>query len=317
LHADIEDREGRVAIAFERIDHISMAVAELAPQVELLERLFGFRATGGWTEDDQGYRGMNLDVPGTSNVGFEVLAPLGENSFVQRFLESPNGPGLHHVTLEVDSVDETVEELRRLGIEPWGTPPNEGEPWREVFIHPKFGSGYLFQFAGHEHSELWNEGEEPIAEDRGEYTLGIVAVNHLSHAHPSRDELAGWYERVLGFETIYRSIGADGDPDGPFATQVLETPTRQMRWEILQPNGNDSFVRRFLDERGPAMHHLTFEVGDWQRALDACSYHGVPVFGQRDGETDGLRWSEAFIHPRYTGGVLVQIFWEERPGIWI
>lgn len=308
-----------MAIAFRRIDHISMAVAEAEPQVELLERLFGFRATGDWIEESEGYRGINLDVPGRSDVGFEVLTPHGPNSFVERFLKSPNGPGLHHVTFEVDSVDETVAELIRLGIEPWGAPPPEGKPWREVFIHPKFGSGYLFQFSGH-HDDWEDEqhsAQAPEAADAGGHTLGIVAVNHLSHAHPNRDELAGWYERVLGYETAYRSLGADGDPDGPFATQVLETPKRQMRWEIIQPNGADSFLQRFLDERGPGMHHLTFEVGDWQRALDACAYHQVPVFGARAGVTDGGRWSEAFIHPRYTGGILVQFFWEERLGIWI
>ncbi len=304
-----------MAIAFERIDHISMAVAQLEPQVELLERLFGFKATGGWTEEDEGYRGMNLNVPGRSDVGFEVLAPVRDDSFVARFLKSPNGPGLHHVTFEVASVDETVEEMRRVGVEPWGAPPLEGQPWREVFIHPKAGSGYLFQFAGHD--QEWREGKQRVSEDPGGHTLGIVAVNHLSHAHPNRDELADWYVRVLGYETVYRSLGADGDLDGPFATQVLETPTQQMRWEIIEPNGTDSFIQRFLDERGPGMHHLTFEVGDWQRALDACAHHRVPVFGVRDGVTDGGRWSEAFIHPRHTGGVLVQFFWEERPGLWI
>ena len=65
------------------------------------------------------------------------------------------------------------------------------------------------------------------------------------------------------------------------------------------------------------MHHVAFQVADWQRALDACVFHDVPVFGVRDGVTDGALWHEAFIHPRFTGGVLVQFFWEERPGIWI
>jgi hypothetical protein len=45
--------------------------------------------------------------------------------------------------------------------------------------------------------------------------------------------------------------------------------------------------------------------------------HGVKPFGERSGEREGARWNEAFIHPRDTGGMLVQIFWQERPDTWI
>ena len=181
-----------------------------------------------------------------------------------------------------------------------------------MFIHPRDGHGFLFQITSctpspgiSRRSQWWRSSAD--------LTLGIVAINHLSHAHPRREELAAWYERVLGMTGIYAADGTDG----PFATAVLESPTGQMRWEVLQPYGDDSFVHRFLENRGPSMHHVTFQVGDWQRAVDACAYHGVPIFGERRGVTDAARWIEAFIHPRHTGGVLVQLFWEERPGIWI
>ncbi|MCH7961183.1 MAG: VOC family protein, partial [Planctomycetes bacterium] len=93
--------------------------------------------------------------------------------------------------------------------------------------------------------------------------------------------------------------------------------TRQMRWELIEPQGEDSFVARFIEARGPSIHHVTFEVGDWKRAIAACAHHGVPIFGAREGETDGGTWREAFIHPRHTGGFLAQFFWQERPGLWI
>ncbi|MEZ4502567.1 MAG: VOC family protein [Dehalococcoidia bacterium] len=297
-----------------RIDHISMAVSDAEAQVQFLEGLLGFEATGTWTEQTDGYRGVNLRVPGRSDINWEVLEPLRPDSFVQRFLDSPMGPGLHHVTFEVPDVDATVEQLRDVNIEPWGDPPPVGEHWREVFIHPRDGHGFLFQFAGrHDHDADDDEPAARAPHEPGRPALGITAINHLSHSHPDRTALAFWYERVFGMQGIFASDASGG----PFSTAVLETPTQQMRWEVLQPSGPGSFVQRFLDERGPTMHHVTFEVGDWRQAVDACGDHDVPMFGEREGVTDGARWREAFIHPRHTGGLLIQFFWEERPGVWI
>ncbi len=295
-----------------RIDHISQVVNDSEPVIALYQDLFGFEQVGAWLEEQEGYRGINFRVPGSSGLGWEVLAPTRDDSFVQRFLESPLGPGLHHVTVQVPSVSEAVRALQAAAIEPWGAPDAINNDWHEVFIHPRDGHGFLFQITGL-HAEPWHEPPPAPPAESSDHTLGIVAINHLSHAHPRREELAAWYERVFGMRGIYAADGTDG----PFATAVLESPTGQMRWEVLQPFGEDSFVHRFLEARGPAMHHVTFQVADWERALEACAHHGVPIFGDRRGITDGARWIEGFIHPRHTGGVLVQFFWEERPGIWI
>ena len=295
-----------------RIDHISQVVDDPEPVIALYCDLFGFQRAGDWAEEQEGYRGTNFLVPGTSGIGWELLAPTRQDSFVQRFLESPLGPGLHHVAMQVDSVGEAVRALQAAAIEPWGAPNPANNDWHEVFIHPRDGHGFLFQFTS-VHAEPWHEAPPPHTAGDAGPTLGIAAINHLSHAHPRREELAAWYERVLGMSGIYAADGTDG----PFATAVLESPTGQMRWEVLQPYGDDSFVQRFLENRGPSMHHVTFQVGDWQRAVDACAHHGVPMFGERRGITDGARWTEGFIHPQHTGGVLIQLFWEEQPGIWI
>lgn len=303
-----------------RIDHIGQVVTDLSAQVALLEGLFGFRQQRRWENADQGCRGILLEVPGRSGIRWEVLAPLGEGSPVQQFLDSPRGPGLHHIAIEVPDVDATVEEMRRLEIEPSG----RGEGWIEATIDPRRpGQGLLFRFFGpqaagpHEDGgpagAAGSETAQPGA-GQDEPSLGIVALDHLCHAYRDRDELARWYEHVLGMREIYRT--PDGEhPD--LADLVMDVPAAQMRWEVIQPVGEGSFIQRFLDTRGPAPHHVTFEVGDWERAVAGCSHHDVPTFDENQGETDGGRWQDAFIHPRYTGGMLVQIFWEERPGIWV
>jgi methylmalonyl-CoA/ethylmalonyl-CoA epimerase len=101
------------------------------------------------------------------------------------------------------------------------------------------------------------------------------------------------------------------------ADLVLEIPGQETFWEIIQPVGEESFIERFLERRGPSIHHVTFQVSDWDRAVSACEQHKAPLFDENSGVTDGARWRDAFIHPRHTGGMLVQLFWEESPGVWI
>jgi methylmalonyl-CoA/ethylmalonyl-CoA epimerase len=347
-----------------RFDHISMAAAELDPQIELLQALFGFRYAGRFEEP--GFFGANLDVPGGSGLGWEVLAPNGPDSYLHRFLRGVHGPGLHHVALRVPDIRAATTALRAEGLDPWGTRPHDDAPGaaaddpdapgeageaggaeqelgtadstaRETateattepassapppaidtdphgvtYIHPRQGGqGFLYQlYAG----EPWYVAD--AFEDDGEHTLGIKAVNHLAHAHADRDELAGWYHRVFGMQEVYRTPDEAGVTSG-FRTVVLDTPTRQLRFEVIAPAGPESFIQRFLEHRGPSMHHVTFEVESWERAVAACAHHGVKIFGERGGETNGVPWREAFIHPRDTGGMLVQFFWQAEPGVWI
>jgi methylmalonyl-CoA/ethylmalonyl-CoA epimerase len=299
-------------IQIKRYDHISMAVPDLDPQIAIMERLFGFRFDGTF-ENDEGYFGANMAIPGSSNVAWEILAPRGADSYLHRFLAGPSGPGLHHVALQIESTAQAAGVITAEGMEPWGhrAEADDGDGRGVIYLHPRSGGrGFLWQmYAG----DPWNT-TEPFEDERSD-TLGIIAVNHLAHAARDRHELAGWYERVFGMRTVWESPG-DGHESG-FRTRVLEAHGGQLRFEVIEPSRNDSFIAKYLDTRGETMHHLTFEVRDFEQAVAACQAQNAPIFGSRSGVRDGARWSEAFVHPRHTGGILVQFFWQERPGTWI
>lgn len=72
--------------------------------------------------------------------------------------------------------------------------------------------------------------------------------------------------------------------------------------ELIAPNSPESFVQRFLDERGPGLHHITFKVGDVVRASRRAEDLGLKVFGLY--QSSG--WSEVFVHPRNALGTLIQ-----------
>ena len=82
--------------------------------------------------------------------------------------------------------------------------------------------------------------------------------------------------------------------------------------EIMSPLGEDSFLHKFLRDRGEGLHHLTFEVADLSDAVRIAEQKGFRVTGLNYSE----HWSEAFLHPRTTNGVLIQLAqWEED--IWV
>jgi methylmalonyl-CoA/ethylmalonyl-CoA epimerase len=71
----------------------------------------------------------------------------------------------------------------------------------------------------------------------------------------------------------------------------------------LDPSAADDFLTRFLRDRGPGLHHLTFRVHDLLDAVDAARAMGFEVTGvSPDGE-----WKEAFVHPRSSQGTLIQL----------
>lgn len=76
--------------------------------------------------------------------------------------------------------------------------------------------------------------------------------------------------------------------------------------ELLTPTRDDTGVARFLDERGPGLHHVAYGVPDLAAALADCRARGIELIDQqpRTG-AGGLR--VAFLHPRDTGRVLIEL----------
>ncbi|MBI2912656.1 MAG: VOC family protein [Chloroflexi bacterium] len=130
-------------IGIKRLDHVCWAVHKLDDALPLLTELMGMKVASRWQNDEQGYRGVGLEVPG-GTAHFELLEPLDDDTFIARFLREC-GPGLHHVTFEVEDIDRAAGAIKDHGIEPFhGVQRSHG--WAETYIHPKDSGGVLFQF---------------------------------------------------------------------------------------------------------------------------------------------------------------------------
>jgi len=126
-----------------RIDHVSIAVRDLEKA-----RVFFVEGLGGKElfcapVPEQKFRWTTIELGHSCFI--ELIDPLEKDGFVHRFLEG-RGEGPHHITLQVDNLQETHRILQERGIPTFGY----GEPfpgWKELYIHPKDAFGTLLQFA--------------------------------------------------------------------------------------------------------------------------------------------------------------------------
>jgi methylmalonyl-CoA/ethylmalonyl-CoA epimerase len=136
--------------------------------------------------------------------------------------------------------------------------------------------------------------------------LGIKRIDHVSVVHSDIEDRITFYRDLFGMEVVERFE----TESGAFKGVAMSIPGSPTQWEILEPFGDGSFLHRFLAERGPGMHHATFEVEDIAKAADALRSRGIEPFGE------GIQndWKQLFIHPRDSGGVLIQLYEQIRKG---
>ncbi|MHB1241853.1 MAG: methylmalonyl-CoA epimerase [Gaiellaceae bacterium] len=122
------------------IHHLGVAVHDLDEALATYERLFGAELEHRARVEDQGVEAAAV-LLGTGRV--ELLAPLGEDTPVGRFLAS-RGPGMHHVAYEVGDVQAELDRLGEAGAELIDTEPRPGLFGLQVaFVHPDAVHGVL------------------------------------------------------------------------------------------------------------------------------------------------------------------------------
>jgi methylmalonyl-CoA/ethylmalonyl-CoA epimerase len=82
------------------------------------------------------------------------------------------------------------------------------------------------------------------------------------------------------------------------------------RLEVLEPLGDDGFLHRFLAQRGPGIHHVTFLVPRLREACARAEARGYTIVGY---DNSNPEWQEAFLHPKQALGIVVQMVESNPP----
>ena len=127
-----------------------------------------------------------------------------------------------------------------------------------------------------------------------------MKVDHIGIATASIKDAAAFWSRALGAEI--------GEPEevADQAVRVAMLPVGESRIELLEPTNDSSPVAKFLERRGPGIHHVALRVPDIRVALDQLQASGARLIDAEPRRgADGCLI--AFIHPSATGGVLVEL----------
>lgn len=129
-------------------------------------------------------------------------------------------------------------------------------------------------------------------------TKPIGTLDHIGIAVKNVAEARKFFEGILGARFLSE---AENERAG-YRLCVLDF--NGLSLELLEPMGADSFLHKFLATRGEGMHHLTFNVPDSKRKAAELKSAGVRVVNEVEWSPDSY---EAFISPRSSHGVLIQI----------
>jgi methylmalonyl-CoA/ethylmalonyl-CoA epimerase len=127
-----------------------------------------------------------------------------------------------------------------------------------------------------------------------------MKIDHIGIATRGIDEAARFYRDVLGLDMTETEDVAEQK------VRVAMLPIGESRIELLEATSADSPISRFLEKRGPGIHHIAVRVDDIQTTLAGLKEKGARLIDEapRLGAGGCL---VAFVHPSSTGGVLLEL----------
>ena len=125
-------------------------------------------------------------------------------------------------------------------------------------------------------------------------------LGHVGIAVKDLDEAVRLFSEVLGFTLS----GRKEMPERGLRIAFLETGNTKL--ELLEGTTPESAVTKFVEKRGTGVHHLSFEVDDIRRVMKQLSDSGLRLIDEEP-RTGAEGHLTAFIHPKSTMGVLVEI----------
>jgi methylmalonyl-CoA/ethylmalonyl-CoA epimerase len=123
-------------------------------------------------------------------------------------------------------------------------------------------------------------------------------IAHVGIAVPDLDAALAFYRDVLGL--------APHPPEQADGATIVSLPFGDSEVELLAPLTADGPIAKFLERRGPGIHHLCYRVPDLDAALAACRAAGYRLIDEVPRAGAGGR-RIAFVHPKATAGILLEL----------
>ena len=130
--------------------------------------------------------------------------------------------------------------------------------------------------------------------------MKILGIEHLAIAVENIDDSAPFWSHILNIPhrktEVVESEGV--------TTDIYDTGRGKV--ELLESLGEDSPINNFLKKRGPGIHHVCFEVDNINSAIKELKENNISVLSE-EAKRGAEGYKIVFIHPKSTGGILVEL----------
>ena len=126
-----------------------------------------------------------------------------------------------------------------------------------------------------------------------------MKIDHIAIAVNDVEASAKVYQKALGIDEIeFETVESEG-------VKVAIIPMENGRIELMQPTKDDSPIKKFLDKKGPGLHHMALETDDIDGEVERMEGCGVQFLGKVRHGSAGTKVT--FIHPKSLEGVLAEL----------
>ncbi len=127
-----------------------------------------------------------------------------------------------------------------------------------------------------------------------------VKIHHLGIAVQDLDGTSDLFQNILGIPLSHtEEVPSE-------KARVSFFPIGESSFELVQPTDGETGLAKYLEKRGPGIHHVCLEVEDLEALMGTLKAKGVRF--TTEAPTPGAHHARvAFIHPRSAGGVLIEL----------
>ncbi len=126
-----------------------------------------------------------------------------------------------------------------------------------------------------------------------------MKIDHIAIAVNDVEEAAKKYKEALGVDTVeFETIETEG-------VKVAIIHLENGRIELMEPTNDTSPIKKFLDKKGPGLHHMALETNDIDGEVTRMEGCGIQFLGKVRNGSAGTKVT--FIHPKSLNGVLAEL----------
>jgi len=265
-------------VAIVRLQHIGIAVPDLRAACDCFEQLYGLTARD--YRNDQG-RGMQLDarILLGNACWLHVVQNWNPESRVYQFLDK-QGPGLEHIALQTDNIEQDVQHLRELGLPIYNDKIFNAPDGFEAFIYPDQTLCMTVELI-QPHATSWTY---PAVNTPISSALGITQLQHIGIAVRDVQAVCKRFQELFGLTadgTQFKHAGADSSARIPLGNACS--------LQFMASQNPQSPIYQYLNKQGAGLEHIALTTNRLQQDVQHLNAAGAHPSDFENGTEQAVR----------------------------